>query len=163
MLRVIQWATGSVGWHSVAAVHEHPDLELVGALVYSDAKAGRDVGDICGIGPIGVTATKDPDEIVALDADCVLYMPQGEMNPMGALDDICRLLASGKNVVSTAVTGLVYPRSLGEKVVQRLESACAEGNPRSTPRVSNPAGPQRFCHSRCRDCSSGSIPCWSRS
>ncbi|MDT5280586.1 MAG: hypothetical protein QOJ20_1781 [Mycobacterium sp.] len=76
-------------------------------LVYSEAKAGRDIGDICGIGPIGVTATKEPDEIVALDADCVLYMPQGEMNPMAALDDICRLLASGKNVVSTAVTGLM--------------------------------------------------------
>jgi 2,4-diaminopentanoate dehydrogenase len=129
MLRVIQWATGSVGRHAVAAVYEHPDLALVGALVYSDAKAGRDVGDICGIGPIGVTATKDPAEIVALDADCVLYMPQGELNPMGALDDICRLLASGKNVVSTAVTGLIYPRSLGEKVVQRLESACADGDP----------------------------------
>jgi hypothetical protein len=127
MLRVIQWATGSVGRHAVAAVHEHPELELVCALVYSDAKAGRDVGDICGIGEIGVVATKNPDEIVALDADCVLYMPQGEMNPMGALDDICRLLASGKNVVSTAVTGLIYPRSLGEKVVQRLETACAEG------------------------------------
>jgi 2,4-diaminopentanoate dehydrogenase len=127
MLRVIQWATGSVGRHAVAAVHERPDLELVGALVYSDAKAGRDVGDVCGIGPVGVTATKDPDEIVALDADCVLYMPQGEMNPMGALDDICRLLGSGKNVVSTAVTGLIYPRSLGDKVVDRLESACATG------------------------------------
>jgi 2,4-diaminopentanoate dehydrogenase len=127
MLRVIQWATGSVGRHAVAAVHEHPDLELAGALVYSDAKAGRDVGDICGIGPVGVTTTTDPDEIAALDADCVLYMPQGEMNPMGAVDDICRLLASGKNVVSTAVTGLIYPRSLGDKVVDKLESACAEG------------------------------------
>ena len=112
---------------AVAAVHERPDLELVGTLVYSDAKAGRDVGDVCGIGPVGVTATTDPDEIVALDADCVLYMPQGEMNPMGALDDICRLLGSGKNVVSTAVTGLIYPRSLGDKVVDRLESACATG------------------------------------
>jgi hypothetical protein len=127
MLRVIQWATGSVGRHAVAAIHDHPGLELVGALVYSDAKAGRDVGDICGIGPIGVTATTDPAEIVALDADCVLYMPQGEMNPMGALDDICRLLASGKNVVSTAVTGLIYPRSLGRRVVERLDAACADG------------------------------------
>jgi hypothetical protein len=62
MLRVIQWATGSVGRHAVAAVHEHPELELVGALVYSEAKAGRDVGDICEIGDIGVVATKSPDE-----------------------------------------------------------------------------------------------------
>src|SRR3954468_15635361 len=128
MLRVVQWATGSVGRHAAAAVHRHPELELVGALVYSDAKAGRDVGEICGIGEIGVVATNNRDEILALDADCVLYMPQGEMDPMGALDDICRLLASGKNVVSTAVTALIYPASMGPDVVAKLDAACVRGN-----------------------------------
>lgn len=127
MLRVIQWGTGNVGRHAVAALSLHPDLKLVGALVYSDAKAGRDVGEICGVGDLGVPATRDRDEIVALDADCVLYMAQGEMNPAGALDDICRLLAAGKNVVSTAVTAHIYPRSAGRRVVDRLEAACAEG------------------------------------
>jgi 2,4-diaminopentanoate dehydrogenase len=100
---------------------------LVGALVYSDAKAGRDVGELCGVGPLGIITTKDPDDIVASDADCVLYMPQGEMNPAGALDDICRLLASGKNVVSTAVTSLIYPASMGAEIVDKLEAACATG------------------------------------
>src|SRR6266542_4871987 len=127
MLRVVQWATGAVGRHAVAAMVDRPELEVVGALVYSDDKAGRDAGELCGIGPIGVTATKDRDEILALEADCVLYMPQGEMNPIGALDDICALLASGKNVVSTAVTPLIYPASMGPEVVERLEKACAEG------------------------------------
>jgi hypothetical protein len=127
MLRIVQWATGAVGKHAVRAVHEHPDLELVGALVYSDAKAGRDAGEISGIGAIGVTTTRDPDDILALDADCVLYMAQGEMDPAGALDDICRLLASGKNVISTAATAYIYPRAAGPQVVDRLEAACAEG------------------------------------
>ena len=127
MLRVVQWATGAVGRHSLAAMVDHPDLDVVGVLVYSDDKAGRDAGEICGIGPIGVTATMHRDDIVALDADCVLYVPQGEMNPNGALDDICALLASGKNVVSTAVTPLIYPASMGPEVVDRLERACAEG------------------------------------
>lgn len=127
MVSVIQWASGAVGRHAVAAVEQHPELELVGALVYSEDKTGRDIGEICGIGDIGVTATTDRDEIVELDADCVLYMPQGEMDPTGALDDICRLLASGKNVISTAVTALIYPRSLGNGVHARLRSACAEG------------------------------------
>ncbi|MDT3442713.1 MULTISPECIES: dihydrodipicolinate reductase [unclassified Pseudofrankia] len=127
MLRVVQWATGAVGRHAVRAVQAHPDLELAGAFVYSDAKTGRDVGEIAGLGPIGVTATNDPDEIVALDADCVLYMAQGEMNPAGALDDICRLLAAGRNVVSTAVTSLIYPASLEPAVAARLEEACAAG------------------------------------
>jgi 2,4-diaminopentanoate dehydrogenase len=127
VLRVIQWATGNVGRHAVAAVHTHPDLELVGALVYAEAKAGRDVGEICGIGDVGVITTASMEEIVALDADCVLYMAQGEMNPMGALEDICRLLASGKNVISTAVTPFIYPPSAGPVVVERLGAACAAG------------------------------------
>jgi hypothetical protein len=54
-------------------------------------------------------------------------MPQGEMNPAGALDDICALLTAGTNVVSTAVTALIYPASMGPAVVDRLEQACAEG------------------------------------
>ncbi|QLL08813.1 dihydrodipicolinate reductase [Mycobacterium vicinigordonae] len=126
-LRVIQWATGNVGRHAVAAVQEHPDLELVGALVYSDDKAGRDVGEICGIGEIGVVATKDVDEILALEADCVLYNAMGEANPTAAVEDICRLLASGKNVVSTAVTALIYPKSCDGPVAEQLEAACAAG------------------------------------
>ena len=127
MLRVVQWATGNVGREAVDAVHRHPDLTLVGALVYDGAKAGRDVGEVCGIGPVGVTATTDVDAILALDADCALYMAQGELNPQGALDDICALLGSGKNVVSTALTSLIYPKSAGPDVVDRLEAACAAG------------------------------------
>lgn len=127
MLRVVQWATGNVGREAVAAVHRHRDLTLVGALVYDPTKAGRDVGEICGIEPVGVEATDDRTEILALEADCVLYMAQGEMNPAGAIDDICDLLASGKNVVSTALTALIYPKAAGDDVVDRLEAACSAG------------------------------------
>jgi len=50
MVKVIQWATGAVGKHAAPAVHEHPELQLVSTLVYSEEKAGRDVGEICGAG-----------------------------------------------------------------------------------------------------------------
>lgn len=106
---------------------DHPDLELVGCYVYSAEKVGLDAGDIAGIGPVGVTATNDRDAMLELDADCVLYMAQGDANPPPALNDICDLLASGKNVVSTALTPLIYPASMGPQVVERLEKACVEG------------------------------------
>src|SRR5258706_3783043 len=127
-LRVIQWATGVVGRHAAAAIAAHPDLELVGARVYDEAKAGRDVGALCGLAPIGVIATTSSDEVIALDADCVFYAARGELDPMRAIDDICRLLESGKNVVSTAVTGLIYPKSFGPAVCDRIEKACRVGN-----------------------------------
>ena len=58
----------------VRAVIEHPDLELVGLYVHSADKAGRDAGELCGLGTTGVVATNSIDDIVALGADCVLYM-----------------------------------------------------------------------------------------
>lgn len=127
MLRVVQWATGPVGRHAIAAVADHPELELVGCYVYDPAKVGRDAGELAGIAPLGVRATGDREEILALEADCVLYLAQGDADPTGALDNICLLLASGKNVVSTAVTPLIFPAAMGPDVVKRLEDACTEG------------------------------------
>src|SRR3546814_5509418 len=74
--RVVQWATGNVGARSLRTLIEHPDLELVGLYVYGETKAGRDAGELCGLPPIGVKATRNVDEILALKADCVVYMPQ---------------------------------------------------------------------------------------
>jgi hypothetical protein len=111
----------------MAAVVDHPELDLVGVLVYSEEKVGRDAGELLGVEPLGVVTTHDPDDVLALGADCVLYMAQGDADPMRALVDIEQILASGANVVSTAVTPLIEPRSMGPAVVERLERACAEG------------------------------------
>jgi hypothetical protein len=54
-------------------------------------------------------------------------MAQGDANPPPALDDICALLSSGKNVISTALTPLIQPASMGPEVVDMIERACAEG------------------------------------
>ena len=47
--RVIQWATGSVGKESLRAILIHPQLELVGVLVYSAQKRGVNIGKINGL------------------------------------------------------------------------------------------------------------------
>jgi 2,4-diaminopentanoate dehydrogenase len=121
-IRVVQWATGNIGSRALRAVLEHPHLDLVGLWVSSAEKAGRDAGELCGLGSAtGVVATSDVDEIVALDADVVLYMPQG-----CDFDVVCRLLASGKDVVTTR--GEFHrPESLDPEVRRRVEDACAEG------------------------------------
>ncbi len=101
-IRVIQWATGGVGKAAVEAVVAHPDLELVGAWVHSSDKNGKDVGEIVGLGPLGVAATTDVEEILATDADCVVYSPL-----LPNEDEVCALLRSGKNVVTPV--GWIYP------------------------------------------------------
>lgn len=117
--RVIQWATGHVGRAAIQGILGHPQLELVGVWVHSEEKAGRDAGEICGLGKIGVIATSDVDEILHLDADCVLYSPLLPQH-----DEVVRLLESGKNVVTPV--GWFYPR--GTPGVAELEAACRKGN-----------------------------------
>ncbi len=116
--RVIQWATGNVGRAAVQGILSHPELELVGAWVHSAEKAGRDVGELCGVGPVGVTATASIEEVLAADADCVLYSPL-----LPQLDEVVRLLESGKNVVTPV--GWFYP--FNTPGVAQLEAACRTG------------------------------------
>jgi hypothetical protein len=119
-LRVIQWATGNVGIEALIGIAESPRLELAGLRVYSPEKAGREAGDLFGGEPLGIVATTDIDEILAIDADCVCYTPLRY-----DVDEICALLRSGKNVVTTA--GLIYPQALAGSVFERIEEACREG------------------------------------
>lgn len=71
-LKVVQWATGGVGVAAIKGVLEHPELELAGCWVHSADKAGKDVGELVGTEPLGVIATNNVDEILALDADAVI-------------------------------------------------------------------------------------------
>ena len=120
-LRVVQWATGNIGTWSLREVIRHPDLELVGLWVHSADKAGRDAGELCGLDPVGVAATNDLDEILALGADCVLYMPR-----QLTLDEVEAILASGANVVTTRGE-FQRPASMDADARARVEAACAAG------------------------------------
>lgn len=119
MYRVIQWATGGVGKAAIQGVLRHPELELVGCWVHSADKNGRDVGELIGEGPVGVSANTDVDELLALDADCVMYSP---LLP----DDevVIAILRSGKNLVTPV--GWVYP-DRGNPAVRAIEDAALAG------------------------------------
>ena len=118
-IRVVQWTTGNVGKRSVRAVVARSDLELVGCYAWSPEKVGRDVGDLCGIDPVGVPATDDVDALLALRPDCVLY------NPMWpSTDEVVRILLAGVNVVTTAA--FINGRgNLADR--DRILGACEEG------------------------------------
>jgi hypothetical protein len=118
-LRIVQWTTGNVGRRSVRAVVAHPDLELVGCYAWSADKVGQDVGTLCGIDPVGVTATDDVDTLLALRPDCVVY------NPMWPdVAELVRILEAGVNVVSTAA--FINGRALGEDR-DHIVAACTSG------------------------------------
>jgi 2,4-diaminopentanoate dehydrogenase len=117
--RVVQWTTGNVGKSSVQAIAANPTIELVGCYAYSREKAGRDVGELCGIESLGVAATDDIEALLALKPDCVVY------NPMWIdADELVRILAAGVNVVATA--SFITGHNLGADR-DRIADACQRG------------------------------------
>lgn len=119
--KVVQWATGNIGMRALRTVIEHPHMELAGLYVSAPDKVGRDAGELCGLPPVGIRATSSVEEIVGLDADCVLYMRQGTN-----IDELCALLSSGKNVVTTR-GDFHHPASIEAEVRARVEAACQAG------------------------------------
>jgi hypothetical protein len=140
--RVIQWTPGFTGKQTMRNIIDHPNLELAGLWVHSPDKAGTDAGDFCGVGPVGVVASSDVDEVLSIDADCVCYTATDVRRDLNDLvDDICRMLASGKNVVGTP-SALGHPAMLGDEVVQKLTDACEAGGASFCATGINPVGAQ---------------------
>ena len=90
-------------------------------------EGGRDAGELCGLPPVGVAATNDAEALLALDADVVCYTATADLRPWEAVKDICRILESGKNVVSSSLVQLLHPPKADPAMVERLEEACKAG------------------------------------
>lgn len=118
---MIQWGTGAVGTEMLTAILDHrTDLDLVGVKVYSDTKNGQDAGALVGRASVGVPATSDTEAVIAMPAECVLYTPRN-----ADIDEVCAILASGKNLVTTAF--LFHPRRLPKDDRDRVLAACERG------------------------------------
>jgi hypothetical protein len=119
-LRVVQWTTGKTGSAAVRGMVGHPVIDLVGCYAYSPDKVGRDVGELCGIEPLGISATDDVEALLALKPDCVSYMAYRPN-----FDHLVRILESGANVVTTMymMSGTGY----GPEPTARLREACLRG------------------------------------
>ena len=122
--KVIQWATGNVGQHALRAIIQHPDLELVGLWAHSEAKAGRDAGELAGLKANGIIATTSIDEVLALNADVVCYTANADVRPFEALEDLIKIAQSGKNIISTSLPFLTYPPQADPGFTQGLADAC---------------------------------------
>lgn len=125
MIRVIQWATGSMGRTALRRIIDHPEMQLAGVHVYSDAKSGLDAGALVRRPETGVIASSNIDHTLAIDADVVLHTPRITLPYDAMAEDVIRLLKSGKNVVSTA--GFHWPQAHGGAYADRLHAAAVTG------------------------------------
>src|SRR4051812_44902832 len=92
--RVVVWSTGGIGSIAIRAIHQRPNLDLVGVWVHSEDKVGRDAGELANGEPIGLAATNDADALIALKPDCVIYAASGPERDALAVPDYVKLLSA---------------------------------------------------------------------
>ena len=126
--KVAVWATGGVGKYAIRTIIDRSHFELVGVWVHSDDKHGRDAGELAGIDAVGVLASRHEADILDGDADCVVYAAPTPHRMKEAIGDFCRILAAGKNIVTTSMSGLVYPRgSMSGKILDAITASTQVG------------------------------------
>lgn len=129
-IRVVHIGTGNVGWLALTGVITNPAFELTGLCVSSDAKVGKDAGELAGLDTTtGITATNDLDALLADKPDCAVYCAMGDNRLPQAMDDVRRILAAGVNVVGSAPVILQYPwHVMPGQYIKPLEDAAQQGN-----------------------------------
>jgi len=127
--RVVAWSTGNAGRHAIAGIDARPDLELVGVWVSNPDKVGRDAGELAGLDrQLGISATNDADQLLALKPDVVLHTAMADNRLTEALADIERILRAGVNVVSSGPVFMQYPFGVvDDSMIEPVRTAAIEG------------------------------------
>lgn len=129
-IRVALIGTGNCGSLALRQLIEDARFELAGVWVSSEAKVGKDAGELARLDvTTGVLATGDLDAIVAAAPDCAVYCAMGDVRPREALADVRGLLEAGIDVVGSSPGFLAYPWGvIPDRTIERVEAAARQGN-----------------------------------
>jgi 2,4-diaminopentanoate dehydrogenase len=129
-IRVALIGTGNCGSLALKQLVSDPRFKLTGVWVSSDAKVGKDAGELARLDvTTGVAATNDLDEIIAAKPDCIVYCAMGDTRLPDAMADVRKILAAGIDVVGSGLGVLQYPwQVIPDKYIGRIEDAAREGD-----------------------------------
>jgi hypothetical protein len=128
-IKVAAIGTGNVGRHALTQLINDPRFKLTGVWVSSDAKAGKDAGELAGLDVwTGIAATTDLDAVLATNPECAVYTAMADNRLVEALEDYRRILAAGVNVVASAAVFLQYPwGTLPDEMIKPISEAAEAG------------------------------------
>ncbi|PXX11263.1 diacylglycerol kinase [Mycolicibacterium moriokaense] len=129
-IRVALIGTGNCGSLALKQLVTDARFDLTGVWVSSEAKVGKDAGELAGLDvTAGVAATNDLDAIIVGRPDCVVYCAMGDTRLPDAMADVMRILTAGIDVVGSGLGVLQYPWGvIPDKYIERVENAAREGD-----------------------------------
>lgn len=124
-LKAFQYGVGKMSVYTLRYLIEK-GAEVVGAVDVNPAVIGKDVGEVAGLGPLGVTVSdaKDVDAVLAATRPDVAVITT--LSTMADVEDAFAACArNGVNAISTAEEAL-FPWNSSPAIVERLDALAKE-------------------------------------
>lgn len=123
--RTIHYGIGSIGAEVLKLALQRHDIQVVGAIDTHPAKAGRELGEVLGLGRnLGLTVSYDAEAVLRdTSADVVIH---GTTSHLTALfPQMLQAVATEKNVISTCEE-LAYPWTDHAELARKLDRKAKE-------------------------------------
>ncbi len=120
-IKVVGYGVGAIGSQIARFIIEGKEgLEYVGAIDVDPGKAGRDVGEVVGLGRnIGVAVSSDAGKVLSeAEPDIVVHATKSYLRDV--FPQIVEIVGYGVNVISTCEE-LSYPYIVDEELARRLD------------------------------------------
>ena len=122
MLKVVQIGLGPLGQRVVRCAVERKGVKIVAAVDPAPDKAGRDLGEVCGLKPLGIKVSRDlASAMEGRKADLALLTTVSRLKVLeGQVEQIAR---AGLRIVSTCEE-LSFPWDKDPLVAGRIDRVC---------------------------------------
>jgi 2,4-diaminopentanoate dehydrogenase len=124
-IRTIHFGIGAIGSEVVRTLLNSPEIEIVGAIDSSPAKAGKDLGDAAGIGhAVGIPVSFEPDALLKdVYADVVIHCTGSSLTDI--YPQLMSMVSAEKSVLSSCEE-LAFPWIRYPEMSQKLDRRAKE-------------------------------------
>jgi 4-hydroxy-tetrahydrodipicolinate reductase len=121
-MNIVQVGLGPLGQKCVRFALERGSINIVGAVDPAPDKAGRDLGELCGVGKLGVVVSKDLESALAgRKADAAVLTTVSSLAKIEP--QIAQLAAAKLNIVSTCEE-LSFPWQTAPEIAGNIDAVC---------------------------------------
>ncbi len=117
-IRVALYGVGAIGMAIAKTLLGRRDIDIVAAIDIDPSKVGKDLGELVGLEPVGITVSRDVDEIFVSAPDVVVHATGSYLDKV--YDQIVNSVLARACVVSTCET-LAYPWYRYPVLARRLD------------------------------------------
>jgi len=124
-IRIIHYGLGPIGIETAKLVRRKAGMEIVGAVDIAEDKAGKDLGEILGIGErLNIPVSRDARELFRrVKADVVVHTASSRIRDIAP--QLKEMVEEGLHVVSSSEE-LLFPMSENSKLLREIHTLAAE-------------------------------------